>query len=249
MSCTGDCCRRHPGACRHNAATSPPSQLREPAAPVSTWPGPLELCSTERLETTQRWEARRHSHPACACDRNVTCAQGGCVQPTARDQPTDSNFSALLHLLLAYGHRRIVFVGDSVALQHECDFRCRLAHHFVGARPVGDQPGGGHRTEYEFRPSAAAASDTLSVSYLRAGAQFPNGIKQCTLPQKRGPAAAAMAAADLVLFSIGNHFRGDAIAYGCLRGLSRSQTPEARGTFRSQGRSAHYAMLCCAVLC
>lgn len=91
----------------------------------------------------------------------------------------------------------MLFLGDSVSAQHECDLRCQLAPWFVGR---------GRNEAYHF-------AGNVTVRYERAG-----GWDQCGPSSK---VTEAMKSADLVIFNIGSHFGNVGAGSHCL--LSRLQ--------------------------
>lgn len=75
------------------------------------------------------WNKLRHSgHPSCACDRNMEYNYNDSCPPKLVDQQ-------ILHpkqIIEKLKGMKIVFFGDSVIRQEECNFRCFLSEFYLG---------------------------------------------------------------------------------------------------------------------
>ena len=125
--------------------------------------------------------------------------------------------------LKRWGYRRVLFVGDSVTAQHECDFRCRLAPWFMNA--FVDKNGTKY---YRFQSN-------VTVAYEEAG-----GWGYCgPSPQGR----TAMQKADLVIFNIGNHFGSNGAGSMCPASTLPSWLQQSFDTFRVARRDEGVAFV------
>lgn len=138
------------------------------------------------------WNLRRHHHPACRCTRDMEFEYDNITYLGCCPRVPLPNMMEVSDMMSILSNKTILFAGDSVVAQEECNLRCLMADYFMSERWVE-----GIRF-FTFQQN-------ISIGYYQIGGWNYEHKGQC---HRNGTEQVlSRLGIDTVYFNIGNHFR------------------------------------------